>query len=113
MATAGLIRWGGNTDPNLDGTEDIRNRLGYKKRNAQDLWEYWVLPEMYKSELCLGFDTKFVTKTLKDRGYLKVGSDGKTQVTMNLPGIGSKKVYVILPTILGDPEEREVVHEAA
>lgn len=104
---------GGNTDPNLDGTEDIRNRLGYKKRNAQDLWEYWVLPEMYKSELCLGFDTKFVTKTLKDRGYLKVGSDGKTQVTMNLPGIGSKKVYVILPTILGDPEEREVVHEAA
>ena len=104
---------GGNTDPNLDGTEDIRNRLGYKRRDGQDLWEYWVLPEAYRTELCRGSDPKIVTRTLKDRGYLKVGSDGKPQVARNLPGIGTKKVYVILPTIWNDLEEREVTDEAA
>ena len=104
---------GSNTNPDWDGTEDVRNRLGCKKRGADDRWEYWVLPEMYKRDLCQGFDPRLVTKALKDRGYLQVGNDGKPQVTKTLPGIGSKKVYVILPAIWGDDEEREVVDEAA
>lgn len=95
---------GSHENINMDGTQEVRNRLGFKKRNAQDLWEYWVLPEVYKNELCEGFDSGLVTRALKSRGYLGLGTDGKAQITKALPGLGSQRVYVIRPTIFGDPE---------
>ncbi len=59
---------------------------------------------MYKNELCHGFDPRFVTRALKTRGCLKIGGDGKPQITETLPRIGAKRVYVILPTIWDDEE---------
>jgi uncharacterized protein (DUF927 family) len=94
----------GTGDVHEEGREDVRNRLGFKKRNAEGLWEYWVLPKMYKDELCRGFDPKVVTRALRERGYLKIGRDGKPQITETLPRIGAKRVYVILPTVWGDKE---------
>jgi uncharacterized protein (DUF927 family) len=96
---------GSTEDVDMDGTQDVRNRLGFKKRDSKNRWEYWVLPEMYKDEFCHGFDQRLVTRVLADRGYLKVGNDGKSQVPKLLPNMGSKRVYVILPTIFADPEE--------
>ncbi len=104
---------GGNCAIEVDGDRNVRNRLGFKKLNEQGLWEYWVLPEMYKTELCRGFDPKLVTQALKSRGLLASDKHGKAPFNKALPSLGTQKVYVILPTIFGDPEVVTGPHEAA
>jgi hypothetical protein len=44
--------------------------------------------------MCLGLNSQYVTKTLVQRGYLKVGTDGKSQVRHRLPGMGQIKVQL-------------------
>lgn len=92
-------------DINLDGTRQIRDRLGFKHHNHEGRWEFWVFPEMYRAILCDGFDPKLVTQVLKSRGYLGIGKDGKTTIPKALPSLGTQRMYVILPAILGDEEE--------
>ncbi|KXW58048.1 hypothetical protein FEMY_13990 [Ferrovum myxofaciens] len=67
--------------------------------------EYWVLPEMYLSELCSGLDSTLVTNVLKKYGYLELDTAGKSTVVKRPPGMGPKRVYVIKPELLQSEEE--------
>ncbi|QKE38160.1 DUF927 domain-containing protein [Ferrovum myxofaciens] len=81
------------------------NRTGFRKVLDNGAIEYWVLPEMYLSELCSGLDSTLVTNVLKKYGYLELDTAGKSTVVKRPPGMGPKRVYVIKPELLQSEEE--------
>jgi len=79
------------------------NRTGFKKVMDDGSLEYWILPEMYKTEICHGFDPKLVTRVLREREILIPNSQGESQCGKRIPGIGgTARVYVIRSIILQD-----------
>jgi hypothetical protein len=90
------------------GADRIPNLLGYRKKNAQGLWEWWVLPAAWRDELCLGFNPKLVAEALAGRGLLIRENDGK-HLTRRLRLAGTKRArfYCLGPAILEGDEADE------
>lgn len=63
--------------------------------------EYFVLSEVFRDEICKGFNPKTVTRLLIDRGLLVTDSDGGATRKERLPGIGAARVYRFKPEIAG------------
>ncbi|WGD29876.1 DUF927 domain-containing protein [Ancylobacter sp. WKF20] len=83
----------------------VINRVGFRVGDASNGYEYIVLPEAWKTDICAGMDASFVTKVLAKRGFLKVGSDGKAQTKYRLPGFKqSVRCYVLSSTIIEGAE---------
>lgn len=76
------------------------NRAGFRKVQGDGSTEYWILPEMFKAEVCEGFDPKLVIRVLKDHGYLELDSAGKSSVSKLVPGMGRMRVYVIKASLM-------------
>lgn len=88
-----------------DGDElrPINNRVGFRKHLFNGGFDYYVFAKMWSSEVCKGLDPKFVTRVLKERGLLQLGSDGKPQVVASPPQVGqSGRYYVVKGDILGE-----------
>jgi uncharacterized protein (DUF927 family) len=68
-------------------------RAGFRRVTADEGTEYFVLPEVYKTEICAGLNPTYVTQILVEKGFLATDSKGKAQVDQRLPGIGKKRVY--------------------
>lgn len=80
-------------------TEDKRipNRAGFLKVGADGSREYWLLPEVFKAELCSGFDSKTVVGALLTAGWLQKGGDGRHQQKPRIAAMGgTARVYVLL-----------------
>jgi uncharacterized protein (DUF927 family) len=73
----------------------INSRAGFYRLNAKEQREYLVLPEVFASEVCKGFDLKAAAKVLKAHEWLIPSNDGKSAQKPRLPGIGPTRVYVI------------------
>lgn len=75
------------------------NRAGFRRAVTESLdienhvYEYFVLPETFKKELCNGFEPRWAAKVLIEKGLLKPASDGRPQSNRRLPGLGQKKCY--------------------
>jgi uncharacterized protein (DUF927 family) len=83
--------------------ERIINRAGYRRKNAGGGVEYLILPETWKAEVCAGMDATSVAQTLKAKGLLVPGSDGKLQDRARLPGSTHPvRHYHLTAGILGD-----------
>ncbi|KQV84963.1 hypothetical protein ASD15_07450 [Massilia sp. Root351] len=63
--------------------------------------EYFVLSEVFREEICKGFNPKTVTRLLIERGLLMTDSDGGATRRERLPGIGAARVYRFKPEIAG------------
>jgi len=93
------------TPVNQNGIEDTFSprtiyRAGFSKSIEGDSKEYWVLPEVYRTELCRGLDPRLVTRVLLEAGILQRGTDEKATIPKRLPGIdGTSRVYIIKPSI--------------
>ncbi|WHZ12497.1 MAG: DNA primase, phage-associated [Burkholderiaceae bacterium] len=61
--------------------------------------EYFVLPEVFKAEMCHGFDPQAVAGVLVQHGCLTVKEQGRHSVTERLPGLGLSRCYRIPPAI--------------
>lgn len=70
-----------------------------KKRDA-DGWEYWILPECWRNEVCKGFDSTAVARVLVERGFLKPDGKGFTRRERIKGTSEMVRVYRILPGIL-------------
>ena len=95
------------------------NRAGFRKyRNADDEngqpiygagervkeTEFYVLPEVFRSEICRGFDDKAVARLLADRGFLV--KEGKSYTRKErLPGMVTARCYRITPKLLGGSDD--------
>lgn len=87
-----------------DRQNNNTNMAGFRFTN-NDAYEFMVFPEAYNTEMCQGLNSKYVTKVLVERGFLKVGDDNKPQVRHRLPGIDLARVYHFTSSILSDTDE--------
>ncbi|RFC35299.1 MAG: Uncharcterized protein, DUF927 family [Candidatus Nitrotoga sp. SPKER] len=62
-------------------------------------FEYFILPETFRSEVCQSFDYKAVCRALLDHGCLLPGNGRTFDCKQRLPGIGNVWVYRIPPAI--------------
>lgn len=85
-----------DTDKRVE-SEKINNRAGYVEGANDEGLIYYILPEVFRTEVCAGFDPKIVAKALNQRGCLVVSHDLRYE--KRLPE-GKKKVYAILSSLL-------------
>ena len=64
-------------------------------------FEYFILAETFKTEVCQGFDPAAVCRVLLEHGCLVTKEPGRFNVTERLPGLGLVRCYRIPPAIFG------------
>lgn len=62
-------------------------------------FEYFVLGESFKAEVCKGFDVQAVCRVLLAHGCLTIKEPDRHTIKTKLPGIGSVRCYCIPPAI--------------
>ena len=79
----------------------ISNRAGFRRKsmNNDDSYEYYVLPETFRQEVCVGLDTSAVIRLLKSQNSLIPGKDRDAGV-IRLPGVGPTRCYHITTRIM-------------
>ena len=86
------------------------NRAGYKRMNSNGGFDYLVLPEVYKRELCKGFKLAWVNKLLLQRELLVAGESGRPDRKERINGFAHPiRVYVFNSKIYDD-ENLDVRH---
>lgn len=60
--------------------------------------EYFVLPEVFRTEVCAGFDARAVATVLRDHGCL-VHDKGTLTERTRLPGLGLSNCYRVAPKL--------------
>ena len=84
-----------------DHMPDTVNRAGFKRPVSEDngaSMEFYVLPEVFKRDMCKGFDYRDVAKVLKGHGFIKT-DEGRITLTHRLPMVGKTRCFLILPSI--------------
>ena len=76
-------------------------RAGFKKVTVLGM-SYYVLPEVFREELCAGFDYRVVTRLLLTEGWLEPGEHQTPYRREYLPDIGRSRCYVFLPQLWQD-----------
>jgi uncharacterized protein (DUF927 family) len=103
--------WNTHIDNNGDGK--TINRAGFRRVVEDGRTEYFILPEVYKSDICSGLNPKFVTEILVKKRYLAVNKQGDAQIEKSLPGMNKKRVYHLTAEFMEDglslPENDEKV----
>jgi putative DNA primase/helicase len=74
-------------------------RFGYKQK-FEGIFHYYILPEVYKNEVCKGLNYKQVSKYLVERGFLVPDSQGKSMEVKHLPDVGKIRIYHLAGGIL-------------
>lgn len=72
------------------------NRAGYRRTSADgEQSTYYVFNEVFRKEICEGFDARAMTAYLVEQGHITPDTDGKSSRGVRLPGIGMKRVYCV------------------
>jgi putative DNA primase/helicase len=74
----------------------VANRAGYRKGSGTER-EWWVLPEVWRTEICAGHDPKFVARVLADSQMLRRQAQG-LQCNVRV-GSDTLRAYVITTAI--------------
>ncbi len=91
----------------------VFNRAGFTREEdgGGSGLTYYILPEVFSTEVCAGFNAKWCAEVLKRRGHLIPGSDRKNAMLMRLPGLGPTRVYALRPSIVHLDPNSELVPE--
>ena len=86
-----------------DGDRPTINRAGFRRPDGEGGVEYYVLPEVWRTEVCAGFDAGTLARSLAEHGLLiRDNGDGKPQSRHRLPGsCGPVRCYRLAASILG------------
>ncbi|VEG92511.1 DUF927 domain-containing protein [Legionella spiritensis] len=82
-------------DIQFPNNERIHNRAGFYRQDEHRDREYLVLSEIFKNEICQGFDSKLVISVLSKAGWLEPGKDGKNSQKPRVRGLGTPRCYVL------------------
>lgn len=97
--TYGTSRFDSVKEPN---NERIINRAGFYKTDDAGFRVYMVLPEVFKNELCKGFEPRMATRVLLNAGWITPAPDGKASHKPRIRGVGTPRLYVFTDKIWGD-----------
>jgi putative DNA primase/helicase len=75
----------------------VSNRAGYRKGGGAER-EWWVLPEVWRAEICVGHDAQFVARVLARAGMLRTQAEG-LQCRVRIGNI-TPRAYVVTAAIL-------------
>jgi putative DNA primase/helicase len=92
-----------------DHMPDTVNRAGFKRYTSEATdaaYEFYVLPEVFKHDMCKGFDYREVARVLRARGFIKT-DEGRLTLTHRLPMFGKTRCYLVLPAIFEHEGEGE------
>ena len=67
-------------------------------------WEYYVLPETWRQEVCKGLDAKAIAQAMADKKWLRTDG-GRLTHKPHIPGHGSTRVYIVNADFLSTPDE--------
>lgn len=73
----------------------VNNRLGWRKGH-----EWWIPPQVWKAEICSGFDPSFVARVLAEKGMLRRQGGNVLQCVVNIGGGQRMRAYVLTGGIL-------------
>jgi uncharacterized protein (DUF927 family) len=76
----------------------VSSRAGWRKGNGAER-EWWVLPEVWRFEVCAGIDATMAARTLCDRGMLRRQNANTFQCSVKVEGI-AKRAYALTADIL-------------
>lgn len=71
----------------------IPNRAGFWRDSEDGERQFLVLPEVFKREVCHGFDARAAAQSLVKAGVIQPGKDGRPTRSVRLPGIPAARVY--------------------
>jgi uncharacterized protein (DUF927 family) len=83
------------------------NRAGFRRDDAAERWEYYVLPEAWQCELCRGFDAKTIASAMAEKAWLRKGDGGRLTHKPRVPGFGTPRVYIITADFLSPVDEAD------
>lgn len=93
--------WDNHSDNNGDGR--TVNRAGFRRVIDGVGTEYFVLPEVFKNDICRGLNPTEVAKALAVAGLLVTQSNGNTTRSVRLPGFANTtRVYHLSAAILSE-----------
>lgn len=75
------------------------DRAGYKQR-IDGVFHYYILPEVYKNEVCRGLTYKQVSQYLIQRKLLITDTQGRSVESKYLPDVGKIRIYHLTGEIL-------------
>ena len=67
-------------------------------------WEYFVLPEAWRGELCKGHDAAALAKAMIAKGWMKAGEGKHLAQKVRVPGVGKTRLYRITSSFLAGEE---------
>jgi putative DNA primase/helicase len=71
--------------------------------------EFFVFPQVFKTELCAGFDAGALAKEMIRRDILKPDSEGRAVGKVNLPPpLGQRRMYHFSPEVLDGGDDEQV-----
>lgn len=76
----------------------VANRAGYRKGSGPER-EWWILPEVWRAEVCRGHDPQVVARVLVNAGMMRTQQAGKLQTTVRVGG-NTLRAYAVTATIL-------------
>ena len=90
-----------------DDPRPVNNRAGFwhsvpvRGEDGEYAREYLVLSEVFRTEVCRGFEPSAVVAVLKAANALTLANNGDSTIKRRLPGLPPSRVYVIRPEIFG------------
>jgi putative DNA primase/helicase len=69
------------------------NRAGFKRHTGGGVAEYFVLPEVWRAEVCAGLDSRYVARLCVERGLIQPGKDGRPTCIHRLADMGPTRCY--------------------
>jgi putative DNA primase/helicase len=107
LETHGSSRFQSVLERMSSGGDVIEERIPYRAgfwKNEEEERLYLIFPEVWKCEVCAGFDAQLIATILAKRGFLKKG-DGKNLAKREHTPIGRPRFYVISSRLLEEIEE--------
>jgi putative DNA primase/helicase len=91
-----------SASPEADA-ERIINRAGFKRKSDSGETEYIILRQVFRTEICRGYNPEAVLHEIDKRGFL-VRDKSNLTIKPRLPELGSIRVYCIRAAILDGDE---------
>ena|GEM_PF-3210613 len=95
----GASRFENENHPN---SERLSNRAGFFYTDNAGYRIFMVLSEVYRKEICQGFEPKMVNKVLINSGWIVPGNDGKASQKRRIKGVGIPRCYVFTEKVWSD-----------
>jgi putative DNA primase/helicase len=93
-----------SSDEEVRAGREIVNRVGFR-RETSDGWEFLILPEAWKHDVCKGLDPARAAAALHAAGFLDKGDGKHWPKRHRVPDIGLGRFYTVHSSILaGDSD---------